>query len=158
LNRYRVFIAQKNLQDLAAVRNKDGNVKGFVYTQDEQSQMVTNFIIYAKCLYNFNNNFNSKIIDIQTTMTKLPNCQVTTATDTSSVTSITATDSLNATSSSTAISTTFSTSDADLITPKRNLQSVAQQQDTKTLDSTTSTSTTNKPSYVSSNILGIKIN
>jgi hypothetical protein len=109
LNRFRGLIAKKDLQDQAAVKDSTGKIKGFVFTQDEQTSMIKNFLNYANCLYDFNNNFNQKVLDIQATMTQLPQCASTDSQQSTSTATQADTQSSSSTTASAGSSTSTST-------------------------------------------------
>jgi hypothetical protein len=97
LSRHRNFLPPQSMRDEASIKVQNVNT-GFIYTSQEQSEVVANFKEYVKCLYDFNTNMNTKLLDVEGMIGKMPGC---TGTQTSSTTTPTTTTTTTPSTSST---------------------------------------------------------
>jgi hypothetical protein len=121
LARHRYLIAPSGLRDQTLAKDSN-NITGFFYTTQEQSDVVTNFKTYAKCLYEFNNNINTKIMDIQAMVAKMPGCSNMTQ---SSATQAQGTQSIQAQSTIQSGQTQTTAQNTNTTSAHRNLQTTS---------------------------------
>lgn len=86
--RKRFLITTKEIFAQSAVKDPTtSEVVGFVFTEDEKTSFVNYFKEYCLCIYNFFNNLNTEVSNIQTLIGTLDKCKVSTVANTTTNTS-----------------------------------------------------------------------